>query len=52
MNLDFTEAGDIEWQWCQLGRMQICTSLQTDKQAGTQLVTQKMVVKPVCVYFV
>jgi len=29
-NLDFTEARDIEWQWHQLGRMQVCTSLQTD----------------------
>jgi len=26
-NLDFTEAGDIEWQWHQLGHMQVCTSL-------------------------
>jgi len=24
-NLDFTEARDSEWQWHQLGRMQICT---------------------------
>jgi len=29
-NLDFTEARDSEWQWYQLGRMQVCTSLQTD----------------------
>ena len=28
---DFTEARDIEWQWHQLGNMQICTLLQTDK---------------------
>jgi len=28
-NLDFTEARDSEWQWNQLGRMQVCTSLQT-----------------------
>ena len=26
--LDFTEARDIEWQWHQLGHMQVCTSLQ------------------------
>jgi len=26
-NLDFTEARDSEWQWHQLGRMQVCTSL-------------------------
>jgi len=25
-NLDFTEARDSEWQWRQLGRMQVCTS--------------------------
>jgi len=25
-NLDFTEAKDSEWQWHQLGHMQICTS--------------------------
>jgi len=29
-NLDFTEARDSEWQWHQLGYMQVCTSLQTD----------------------
>ena len=29
-NLDFTEATDSEWQWHQLGRMQVCNSLQTD----------------------
>jgi len=29
-NLGFTEARDSEWQWHQLGRMQVCTSLQTD----------------------
>ena len=28
-NLDFTEARDSEWQWHQLGHMQVCTSLQT-----------------------
>jgi len=26
-NLDFTEATDSEWQWHQLGHMQVCTSL-------------------------
>jgi len=36
-NLDFTEARDSEWQWHQLGRMQVCTSLQTDNHASTQL---------------
>jgi len=29
-NLDFTEARDNEWQWHQLGHMQVCTSLQTE----------------------
>jgi len=28
-NLDFTEARDSEWQWHQLGHMQVCTSFQT-----------------------
>ena len=31
-NLDFTESKDSEWQWNPLGRMQVCTSLQTDNQ--------------------
>ena len=26
-NLDFTEARDSEWQWHQLGHIQVCTSL-------------------------
>ena len=34
-NLDFTEARDSEWQWHYLGRMQVCTSLQTDNHAST-----------------
>jgi len=34
-NLDFTEARDSEWKWHQLGRMQACTSLQTDNHAST-----------------
>jgi len=34
-NLHFTEAGDSEWQWHQLGHMQVCTSLQTDNHAST-----------------
>ena len=33
-NLDFTEARDSEWQWHQLGHMQVCTSLQTDDHAS------------------
>jgi len=38
-NLDFTEARDIEWQWHQLGPMQVCTSLQTDNLANTPLLS-------------
>ena len=35
-NQDFTvKARDSEWQWHQLGRMQVCTSLQTDNHAST-----------------
>ena len=34
-NLDFIEARDSEWQWHQLGRVQVCTSLQTDNHAST-----------------
>jgi len=34
-NLDFTEARDSQWQWHQLGRMQVCTSLHTDNHAST-----------------
>jgi len=34
-NLDFTKARDSEWQWHQLGHMQVCTSLQTDNHAST-----------------
>ena len=34
-NLDFTEARDSEWQWHQLGHMQVCTLLQTPHQHPT-----------------
>ena len=34
-NLDFTEARNCEWQWHQLGHMQVCTSLQTDNHVST-----------------
>jgi len=33
-NLDFTKARDSEWQWHQLGRMQVCTSLHADNHAS------------------
>jgi len=32
--LGFTEARDSEWQWHQLGHMQVCTSLQTDNHTS------------------
>jgi len=38
-NLDFIEARDSEWQWHQLGHMQVCTSLQTDNHASTPLLS-------------
>jgi len=34
-SLDFTQARDSERQWHPLGRMQVCTSLQTDNHAST-----------------
>jgi len=34
-SLDFTEARDSEWQWHQLGHMQVCTSLQTGNHTST-----------------
>jgi len=34
-NLDFAEARHSEWQWHQLGHMQVCLSLQTDNHAST-----------------
>ena len=34
-NLDFTEARGSEWQWHQLGHMQVCISFQTDNHACT-----------------
>jgi len=35
-NQDFTETRDSEWQWHQLGHMQVCTSLQADNCATPQ----------------
>jgi len=34
-NLDFTEARDSEWQWHQLGHMQVSSLLQTDNHIST-----------------
>jgi len=33
-SLDLPEATDSEWQWHQLGRTQVCTSIQTDNHAS------------------
>jgi len=38
-NLDFTAARDSEWQWHQLGCMQVCIWLQTDNHASTPLLS-------------
>jgi len=38
-NLDFTRARDSEWQWHQLGHMQVFTSLQTDYHTSTSLLS-------------
>jgi len=38
-NLDFTVARDSEWQWHQLGRMQVCISLEPDNHASTPLLS-------------
>jgi len=34
-NLDFTEARAREWQWHQLGHIQVCILLQTDNHTST-----------------
>jgi len=47
-NLDFTEARDGEWQWHQLGRMQVCTSLQTDNHASTPALSFLQAECPFC----
>jgi len=38
-NLDFTEAKESEWQWHQLGHVQVCMSLQTDNHASILPIT-------------
>jgi len=47
-NLDFTETKDSEWQWHQLGRMQVCTSIQTDNHASTPPFCFLQAVRPSC----
>jgi len=46
--LDFTEARDSEWQWRQLGHMQVCTLLQTDNHASTPPLSFVQVGCPSC----
>ena len=47
-SLDFTEARDSEWQWHQQGRMQVCTSHQTDNHTGTSLLSFLQAGRPSC----
>jgi len=47
-NLDFIGARDSEWQWHQLGRMQIYTSLQTNNHASTPPVSFLQAGYPSC----
>jgi len=47
-NVDFTEARDSEWQWHQLGRTKVCTSLQTDNHASTPSLSFLQAVCPSC----
>ena len=47
-SLDFTEARDSEWQWHQLGHMQVCTSLQTDNHTSTPPLSFVQVGCPSC----
>ena len=35
IKVNFTEARNSEWQWHQLGHIQVCTSLQSDNHAST-----------------
>ena len=48
INLDFTEARDSEWQWHQLGHMQVCTSLQADNHASTPPLSFLQAGRPSC----
>jgi len=50
-NLYFTEARDSEWQWHQLGHMQVCISFRTDNYASTpplKFFTGRMLGCPSC----
>ena len=43
-----TTTTDSEWQWHQLGHMQVCTSLQTDNHASTSLLSFLQAECPSC----
>jgi len=47
-NLDFTEARDSEWQWHQLGHMEVFAQLQTDNHASTPLLSVLQTRCPSC----
>ena len=47
-NLDFTEARESEWQWHELGHMQICTLLQTNNHASTPPLSFLQAGRPSC----
>jgi len=47
-NPDFTEARDSEWQWHQLGHMQVCISLPTDNHASTPPLVFLQAGRPSC----
>ena len=47
-NLDFTKARDSEWQWHQLGHMQVCTLLETDNRISTPPLSFLQVGWPSC----
>jgi len=47
-NLEFTVARDSEWQWHQLGHMQVCTSLRTDNHASTPPLSFFQAGRPSC----
>jgi len=47
-DLDLTESGDSEWQWHQLGHMQVCTSFQTDNHASTPPLSFLQAGRPSC----
>ena len=46
-NLYFTEATDSEWQWHQLGHMQVGTSLQADNHASAPPLTFLQAAQPI-----